>query len=553
MARNEMKGYIIIVGILVVVVLALMTLSIFFQRTLEMEMAEQFNRQQLLLAHAEAANIQDYLAGIRDDMKHIAGLASLFDVRKETDFRSMTNVFFDDARSVKKRVQVLDGKGKVLFSRGNKAVDGPEEKILLDGVRRLCPGDVLIQQDMKRFSIVAPVCRYEAFLGAMVLSLDIQDIAHSFLGPIKSGSRGYAWMMDEKGNLLYHPAQPDMVGRNLYRTDSSCFRCHKTFDVEKKIIEGKGDYFGRYVAPTGEDKILAFSTAAAGGARWIVAVSAPYSEVTMSTRSSMKFYSWIIILIVVIAGGVAAVLIVQYRKREKADEQARHEKELDMVHTEKLASIERLTSGIASEIGNPLTSVFSFVDVLMDMEEDEFKRETLETIYFHMNRIATILNQLSGYSKMPSAEFEPCRVNSLIEGSLSLIQYDKRVQDITVMRELRPDLPEIVTDRGRLSQVIVTLILNAADAMPDGGTLTIRSRLDGDGIAVDFEDTGAGMDRNRLDRIFDPLYAAKEKGAALGLPVSYSIIKKLNGSLSAESEPGKGSRFVIALPLNGSH
>ncbi|MDA8079082.1 MAG: cache domain-containing protein [Nitrospiraceae bacterium] len=547
-----MKGYFIIVGILVAVVLSLMTLNVFFQRTLEMEMAEQFNRQQLLLAHAEASNMQDYLGGIRDDMRHIARLASLFEVRRETDFRSLTNVVFDDARAVKKRIQVLGGSGEVLFSRGSNAVDGPEEKNVLAGVRRSCPGDILIQQDTKRFSLVAPVCRHESFLGAVVLSLDIQDIAHSFLGPIKSGSRGYAWMMDEKGNLLYHPAQPDMVGRNLYKTESSCFRCHKTFDVEKKIIEGKSDYFGRYVAPTGEDKILAFSTASAGESRWIVAVSAPYSEVTMSTRSSMKFYSWIIILIFVLTSGIAAMLIVQYRKREKAEERARHEKELDMAHSEKLASLERLTSGIASEIGNPLTSVFSFVNVLMDMEEDEFKRETLETIYFHMNRIATILQQLSGYSKMPSAEFEPCRVNGLIEGSLSLIQYDKRVQDITIVRNLQPDLPEIVTDRGQLSQVIVTIILNAVDAMPDGGTLSIRSRVKDAGIAIDFEDTGVGMDREKLARIFDPLHAAKEKGTVPALAVSYHIISKLNGSLTVESEPGKGSRFVISLPLNGA-
>jgi signal transduction histidine kinase len=186
------------------------------------------------------------------------------------------------------------------------------------------------------------------------------------------------------------------------------------------------------------------------------------------------------------------------------------------------------------------------------MEEDEFKKETLETISFHMNRIEDILKQLSGFSKMPPLELKPCKVNGLIEDSLSLIQYDKRVQDITIMRDLWPDMPAITTDGNQLSQVIVNIVLNAADAMPNGGTLTIRSRLKDDRVVIDFVDTGARIAKENLARIFDPFYTTKEQGTGLGLAVSYSIIKKLNGSLTVESGPDKGSRFVITLPLNGA-
>jgi signal transduction histidine kinase len=547
-----MKGYAVIIGVLAAVIVALVTLSVFFQRTLQMETAEQFNKQQLLLANAEASNIQTYLGGIKEEMLHIARSMSQFQVRKEADCRVLTDVVFKDDDNVKKRVEFLDRHGEIFFSRGNVHAEGPDEKKIISRAARLCPGDVLMEQDTKRISIVAPVCRYDSLIGAAVLTLDIQDIAKTFLGPIKSGSRGYAWMMDEKGNLLYHPTQPNMVGRNLYKTDSSCFKCHKTFDAEKKIIEGRGDYYGRYVAPTGEDKVLAFSTVSAGDARWIVAVSAPYSEVTLSIKWSMQFYAWIIILIFLTTSGVAATLIVLNRKREQAEERAKHEKELEMMHAEKLASLERLTSGITSEIGNPLTSVFSFVQVLTDMEEDEFKKETLETISFHMNRIEDILKQLSGFSKMPPLELKPCKVNGLIEDSLSLIQYDKRVQDITIMRDLWPDMPVITTDGNQLSQVIVNIVLNAADAMPNGGTLTIRSRLKDDRVVIDFVDTGARIAKENLGRIFDPFYTTKEQGTGLGLAVSYSIIKKLNGSLTVESGPDKGSRFVITLPLNGA-
>jgi signal transduction histidine kinase len=95
----------------------------------------------------------------------------------------------------------------------------------------------------------------------------------------------------------------------------------------------------------------------------------------------------------------------------------------------------------------------------------------------------------------------------------------------------------------------VNVILNAADAMPHGGTLTIRSKAENNSVVIDFEDTGVGIAPENLAKIFDPLYTTEEKGMGLGLAVSYRIIKKLNGNMTAESEPDKGSRFVITLPI----
>ncbi len=552
-----MKKYIVIVGILALIIAALITLSVFFQRTLQMEMAEQLNKQQLILANAEATSIHEYLRDVQDEVFHIAQSIALFRIERDSDFKFVTRDLFKDNGVIKKQIALLDRRGDVRFTRGNVHGEGPDEKHIITKTLRACPGDVQIQQDEKTLSITAPVCRLDSFQGAVVLTLDIKDIGGAFLGSLKAGAKEHAWMMDEKGTLLYHSSQPNMVGKNLHKTDSSCFRCHKTFETEKKIIEGRGDYcsgdyYGRYVSSTGEDKIIAYSSAMAGDGRWIVAVSAPYSEVTRSIKRSMKIYTWIIILIAMTTSGVSAWLIILNQKREQAEERARHERELEMMHSEKLASLERLTSGITSEIGNPLTSVLSFVRILMDMEEDEFKKETLDTIFFHTNRIAEIHKQLSGFSKMNSLELQPCRMNKLIEGSLSLIQYDQRVQNITVVKDLAADLPEIKCDIDQLSQAVVNIILNAADAMPDGGTLTIRSRTKDGRIVVDFEDTGAGIDREHLGRVFDPFFTTKEKGTGLGLAVSYRIVKKLGGNLAAESEPGKGSRFTITLPVKES-
>lgn len=677
-----MKGYVFIISVLVLIISSLITLNIFFQNTLQLEIAEQFNKQQLLLANAEAMNIQTHVNSLKEELLHIANMMTRPGMGTRQDFIWVTDEIFRDKGNIRTYIRFFDKKGNAVFSKGDAVIEKNYVKTLIEKAKKHCSDGAFIEKDSHRIYIVAPMCREQSFDGAAMLFLFIQDIAAEFLSPIKSGSRGYAWMMDEKGDLLYHPTQPDMVGKNLYKTDSSCFRCHKSFDTEKKIIEGKSEYYGIYVAPSGEDKILAFSTASVGGSRWIVAVSAPYSEVTMSVKRSMKFYSWLIISIFLTTSLISAMLIVFHRKRVKAEELSKHQKELEkyaenlelevdrrteelsaekekldtiisaigsgiilldnhgkikwanqtmkdmagrdvtgmfceeicvdctvvgsyavnemqteimsnlfgkkdkyfqvttapikgedggvhgyirlvqdvsemkkmeeqMMHSEKLASLGRLTAGIAHEIGNPLTSVFSFIQILKEMEHDGFKKESLETIYFHINRVADILKQLSGFSKMPLVEMKGWNINSLIESSLSLIQYDKRARDITIVRDLSPDVPETKTDGSQLSQVFVNIILNAVDAMPEGGTLTIRSRVEEGSIIIDFEDSGMGIPRENVSRIFDPFFTTKEKGTGLGLAVSYNITKKLNGNLAVESEPGKGSRFRITLPVNG--
>ena len=549
------KGLVVITGVLATVILGLAALSVSFQKTLQMETADQFSRQQLLLAKAQASNLQHYLDGVRDKVSTIARATAQLQVRRETDLELLSNILFDDTHTVKKRIEFLDPEGKPLFTRGSPSLAAPDPHSLRARVRGVCPTGVLIEADTKTVTVMAPVCSQNSkndLVGVVAVRLDIQDIAEAHLGPMKSGAKSYAWIMDGLGNLLFHPEQPDMAGRNLYRADASCFGCHKSFDLEKKIIEGRGDDFGKYVAPSGEDKIVSFSTVSAGKARWIVAVSTPYSEVTMSTRKWMRVYSWIVILGFLTTSAVAAGLIVVNRKREQAEERARREETLEMMHAEKLASLERLTSGIATEIGSPLTSIFSFVDVLMAMEKDELKRETLETICFHMNRISDILQQLSRFSERPSVEFSPCRVNSLVESALALIQYDRKVQNITFVRDLAPNLPEIMTDKPGLSQVIVNIILRAADAMPGGGTLTVRSRRNGDRIVLEFEDTGVGIPKEELKRIFDQLPLDGEKGNGIGLAVSFGMVRRLGGDLTAESESGKGTRFFVTLPVQGS-
>jgi len=677
-----MKGYVFIIGILIIVVSALITLNIFFQNTLQLEMAAQFNKQQLLLARSIAETIGSYISFMKEEVSEISHELSEKDIVRKEDFERIVKGELRHKGIVKADTGFFNEKGEILFLIGDGEMIGRYLPDLLTKSGNMERGESRIIELPSMLAIVSPVYKKGRHTGTVFFFFRIDDIGRRFLIDIKSGMRGYAWMMDDRGYLLYHPTQPDMVGKNLYMTDRSCFRCHRSFEVEKRILEEKGENFGVYVAPTGEDKVLAYSTADIGSSKWIIAVSAPYSEVTLAIQRSMKLYSWLIISIFATTSIVAAMLIVMNRKRVQAEERARHQEELEryaenlekevvlrtrelssekeklntivsaigsgivlinregkiewinqkmkdmagmditgkycedicadctivssfteknmqtevlsnlfgekdkyfqittapikdengevhgyirlvqdvtemkkmeeqMMHSEKMASLGRLTAGIAHEIGNPLTSVFSFVQILKEMEKDEFKKESLETIYFHIGRIADILKQLSGFSKTPPLEFKSWNINGLIESALNLIQYDKRAKDIKIEKELSPDIPEIITDGNQLSQVFINIILNAFDAMPEGGTLFLRSYMTDGKITIEFEDTGLGIPKENLSRIFDPFYTTKEKGTGLGLAVSYSIIKKLNGLLTVESEINKGTRFRITLPADG--
>jgi len=692
-----MKGYKIMIATLAIIITSLIVLNVYLRKTLQIEVAEQFNRQQLLLASAETSNIHAYINRVKDEMVLIAQLISKFRINNGDYLGFLAGGVLKNTDKIRTGIRFLDNEGKIIFTYGDPAAEKPfyRDREVIETAKRFCPGESFILQNMEEIHIAAPVCGPGSRIGAVVASMSIHDIAKEFLGPIKSGSRGYAWMMDGKGGLLYHPAQPDMIGRNLYITDTSCFKCHKNFDLEKKIIEGRSNDYGRYVAPSGEDKVLAFSTASVGDSKWIVAVSAPYSEVTMQIRNSMKLDSLLIIFIFLTTSAASVTLAVFYKKKLRVEEIERHEKELEqyaenlekkvaerteelsaerdklkerteelsnekgklnaivttvgsgiilvdtemkiqwvnqrmkeiagkdltgmscaeifvenaligsydvndlhtdifsnlfggqdkyyqvimaplrsaenethgyiklctdvteikrmedqMMQAEKLAYLGRLTSGIASEIGNPLTSVFSFVEVLKKMEQDEFKKESLETIYSYMTKIGHILEQMSGFFNMPPLEIKPLKINSLIEASLFLVQYDKKVKDIIIMRDLSPDMPEITTNGNQLSQVIVNIILHAADVMPDGGTLTISSRTRDNGIAIYFEYTGIDISSGDLDNLLGTCSPAMQRKPSLGIAMSYDIIKKLHGSLTSECRPGKAPSLVITLPTN---
>ncbi len=664
-----MKGYLLIIIPLLIVTSILISLNIFFQHSLQMQIAEDFNAQQLILAQSISHRIKEYLKHMKDDTISLSYILSKMDGTSNEEIIKL-KAFFGLTRT---NMVVLTNNGSVIFQDGDIDVSSEKAQFLVKKAKSVPFGSSVFIETPKMIYCISPFSDSKKFI---FLSLNSIDLAKEVLTDIQAAKKGNIWILTGQGDLLYHPTQTDMAGRNIYSKDNRCFDCHASFDFERNVIENKMSFQGKAINPN-DERLLAYSKVQIDDILWTVFLSANYSNVIHITEKSMKVYSYLILTILTATVIFSAILFIfnkkrlatkeleikqqnmeKYadaleenvkiktsaliREREKlttilnaigggiilidkqgkivwANDKIKEMFEIDVIgkyceelwvdcdisstytkdnfettimsmsnekflqiitapvkneqgeiyryirliqditeikkmeeqitNSEKLASIGRLAAGIAHEIGNPLTSIFSYVQILKEIEDDQFKKEGLETIYFHIERISETLKQLSNFTKMPFGEMQLSDINELIENTIKLIQYDKQAKKIVITKELSNSLPQIITNTNQLSQVFINLILNAIDAMPDGGKIFVRSYIKDNNIVIDFEDTGIGIPKENLLKIFDPFYTTKEKGTGLGLAVSYNIIKKMNGMLTVDSEVRKGTVFKITLPI----
>jgi PAS domain S-box-containing protein len=697
-------------------------------------MAEQFNKQQLLLSREVAMNIESFVDHVYKNIRVISQLPEIDRINLSPRCRSVAeSITFSLQNEALVTIRVLDKNGTILY---DSSYPGREQVSLSKTdyfqKARVLPRNEKLVTDLldthhegmgtKEFIVATPIYQpiknqpVPAFRGVVLAVLSMDGITQKYLSPIKSGVRGYAWMMDSEGTLLYHPTQPQMVGKNLYQTDKTCFQCHKSFDTEKKMIEGKQETFGYYEAPSGENKLAAFYKFPMARKSWIVVVSAPYSDVIELMQKSMRFYTLLILSIFITTLVASGATIINYKKKIKLEEKAKHlenrrrlEREIEIqkdyleniientktnlmvidkdfvartlnnaqartlgrpkqdilgkpffslfpdalppyegipvqaifqktlsgrsfeikdyritglqespiyltmnispllidgktpgilvtsnnvtkrvqleealkrytveledkvdkgtatakkleqqvLHSEKLAALGRLAAGVAHEIGNPLTSISTFAQLLREMATDEFSQNSLDIINNHIQRITEIVRRMSTFSRADALNVKFTQLNDVLNSTLDLMRLDKRMKStIEIAVSLDPTLPKTMVDEGQMSQVFINIILNALDAMPEGGKLSVTTRQDRDdqgreSIMIEFADTGSGIPEHDLQKIFDPFYTTKEvgKGTGLGLSLSYNIVKRFKGDIKVESETGKGTIFTIMLPI----
>ncbi len=228
-----------------------------------------------------------------------------------------------------------------------------------------------------------------------------------------------------------------------------------------------------------------------------------------------------------------------------------------LLHSDKLSAIGEMYAGLAHEINNPLGIILSRVRFQLGRARDvelppEMVRD-LELIDRHGSRIAEIIRSLLAFARRTSFEVRDADLNAIVRDAVALVERPFAKGNIRVESRLDPTLPVVRASPDHLQQVFVNLLTNARDAMPSGGTITLRTHRNGDGVVAEVQDTGTGIAPEAIGHIFDPFFTTKDvgKGTGLGLSVSYGIVRAHGGDIQVESRPGRGALFRVSLPVEG--
>lgn len=227
-----------------------------------------------------------------------------------------------------------------------------------------------------------------------------------------------------------------------------------------------------------------------------------------------------------------------------------------VLQAEKMAAVGQLAAGMAHEVGNPLASISSVVQVMLHRAHDEKEREQLELIMHHIDRISRIVRGFLGFSRPAEARQSVLvEIPDVLDHAADLVAYDQRAKALTITREYDPDLPAVRGDADRLSLVFTNIILNALDALAeheDGrGRIAISARREKEGVAVRIADNGPGMPKEVLAEALTPFFTTKPPGAGtgLGLWVCYETVREQEGRITLDSREGEGTTVEIMLPL----
>lgn len=225
--------------------------------------------------------------------------------------------------------------------------------------------------------------------------------------------------------------------------------------------------------------------------------------------------------------------------------------ESQMRQSDRLATAGQLAAGVAHEIGNPLTSIFSLVQLLERRMENPDHIAKLGRIRSNIERITKIVHELVDFTRPQATDVQAVQINDVVQNAVGLMTYDNRSQKIDIDLELTPGLPRVKASPDKLHQVIVNLLVNAFDAMKEeGDKIRIVTAENPASVSILVEDNGGGMAPEVMDKIFDPFFTTKDvgKGTGLGLSVSHGIINSMNGKLNVTSLPGEGATFQIEIP-----
>jgi signal transduction histidine kinase len=240
--------------------------------------------------------------------------------------------------------------------------------------------------------------------------------------------------------------------------------------------------------------------------------------------------------------------MIEQLAENRAEIERLHQRE--MARAEHLATIGELAAGLAHEIRNPLAGIAGVVDVMgKELPAESSSRAVLPEVQNEIQHIQAILNDLLAYARPRPPAFHPADLNATAEQAVFLARQQVRTKPIEITFEPQKNLPAVVHDPVQIQQVVLNLLINGIQAIPNQGKVKVTLRREGEFAVVRISDTGRGIARDSLPKIFKPFFTTRTEGTGLGLPLAKGIVESHGGRIEVKSEPGKGAQFDVLLPI----
>jgi two-component system NtrC family sensor kinase len=368
------------------------------------------------------------------------------------------------------------------------------------------------------------------------------DIFNRLVRTGQFGKRGDAFIVNKEG---YFQTYPRFHGAIL----GKCEFDPQQFVEDTSVIEIKTDGITRYYAGSWLKN-----------REWLLVISQEAHEEVAGLRSTLNKEIFIIVLaIIAIISATFITTNMAVRRLEAADREL-DELNAQLIQSDKMAALGKMAAGIAHEINNPLAVIGEKAGWMRDLLGDEQFRESenfqeyvrsIEKIEEHVERARKITHNMLGFARRMEPRLDDVDVNAIITQTIELLKNHARINNITIRTDLQSDLPVIASDQSQLQQVLLNLINNAIDAIGKDGSIDVQTLVSQKMLEIHVRDSGPGIPKDQQRRIFDPFYTTKGfgKGTGLGLSISFGIIQGMGGTITFNSEKGRGTEFVVKLPV----
>lgn len=570
---------------------------------------ERVNRlvrhEQMVKVKAAAERIKEIFSGCRMDLETIAGLpvmeeyqiARSFRLEAETQFNrekiSRLLKDFITRSSFYYQIRILDSQGWELIKEkadGRQTFElGRARTDLIDNLYQTAPSqlyvsDILLSDPRNGYIMhwAIPVfSSWHEYLGGVVIDLDYEKIIQ-MINEIRVGDQGYAFVIDGMGRITGHPRyKPYEYTLETYPEPS-------LKELIREMITGTSGW--KTYVHQNIDKVAAFAPVAFMG--WSMGVTIPLDEFGKEARA-IKVRVIQVGTMVLICAVLGVTLLAYYllrpvrrlaaatnriaqgdlnhtipvQTRDELGDLTRSFNHMvrnlsriqqELVRSEKLISLGRLSAGVAHEIRNPLNAIKgAIVHIRRRRRQDPLVNEYTQLISEEIDRLNTFVTEFLYFARQSKPQPVPTHLNRLIVATQKLFQKQACRLKIRFHNQLDPYLPELLVDSHQIERVIVNVLINAMDALPEGGDIIFSSFLlksqqppyAPERVRIEIRDTGIGIAEEHLGAIFDPFFSTKEAGTGIGLPLSLSIIENHNGRMTVEPRQANGVRVTIELPI----